>query len=61
MLNDTQSPMLRWMIWRSESIVLPPLFYLIAAEKDKLKTFGRWCCGKFRFWHTDNSVYPLVV
>ena len=55
-----QWPMLRWMIWRSESIVLPPLFYLLAAEKDQLKTFGSWCICKCRFWQ-NNSVHPLVV
>ena len=48
------------MIWRSESIILPPLFYLIAAEKEQLKTFGRWCTSKFQFCR-NNSVYPLVV
>ena len=48
------------MIWRSESIILPPLFYLVAAEKEQLKTFGRWCTSKFQMCR-NNSVYPLVV
>ena len=48
----------RWFIWRSESIILPPLFYLLAAEKEQLRTFGRWCTAKF-CW--NNSVHPLVV
>ena len=42
---------LRWMIMRSGSIVLPPLFYVIAAEKDRLK----------KFWGLNNSIHPLVV
>ena len=41
----------RWMIMRSGSIVLPPLFYVIAAEKDRLKMF----CGP------NNSIHTLVV
>ena len=36
---------------RSGSIVLPPLFYVIAAEKDRLK----------KFWGPNNSIHPLVV
>ena len=48
----------RWFIWRSESIILPPLFYLLAAEKEQLRTFGRWCTAKFC---RNNSVHPLVV
>ena len=45
----------RWMILRTESIVLPPFFYILAAEKEKLNTFWRNCTGK------NNPVHPLVV
>ena len=50
------------MIWRSESVILPPLFYLVASEKEKLKPFSKCCCRCFGFTQkTNNSVYPLLV
>lgn len=48
---------LRWMIWRSESIIFPPLFYLIAGER---KRTG-WCHFLFESGNNDTSVETVKV
>ena len=53
--------LLRWLIWRSESILLPPLFYLIAAEKEKVRNFWKSCRLPKINSCQDNTVHPLVV
>ena len=44
----------RAMLWKTQSGIIPPLFYLVIAEKDKLKAVKELMCPK-------NAVDPANV
>ena len=46
----------RYMLWRNQSGICPPFFYVIIAEKDKLKSLKEFFGLKIK-----NAVGPLVL
>ena len=42
---------LRIAVWKSLTTIAPPIFYIVAAEKDTLK----------HLFCTDSAVHPLVI
>ena len=48
---------LRIVVWKSLSTIAPPLFYIVAAEKDRLKL----CKMPSVSFCSDNNVHPLVI
>ena len=42
---------LRIAVWKSLTTIAPPIFYIVAAEKDMLK----------HLFCTDSAVHPLVI
>ena len=56
------SHLLRWMIWRSESIIFPPLFYLIAAEKEQVRNFWKSCrLPKIKFRQNNTVFFSIFL
>ena len=45
----------RWMLWKVQSGIAPPFFYVIIAEKDTLKTWRASLCPK-----NQNTIEPNV-
>ena len=45
----------RWMLWKVQSGIAPPFFYVIIAEKDTLKTWRASLCPK-----SQNTIVPNV-
>ena len=43
----------RDMLWKIQSGIVPPLFYVIIAEKDKMRTFKEFMCPRLK-----NAVDP---
>ena len=41
------------MLWKIQSGIVPPLFYVIIAEKDKMKTLKEFMCPRL-----ENAVDP---
>ena len=41
------------MLWKIQSGIVPPLFYVIIAEKDKMRTFKELMCPRLK-----NAVDP---
>ena len=52
--NLTLSPT-RYMLWKIQSGIAPPFFYVIVAEQDKLKTLKSFVCRE-----TQNAVEPIA-
>ena len=45
----------RYMLWKIQSGIAPPFFYVIVAEKDKLNTLRGFLCPQIQ-----NAVQPIV-
>ena len=54
--SETYLISFRYMLWRNQSGICPPFFYVIIAEKDKLKSLKDFFGLKMK-----NSVGPLVL
>ena len=54
--SETYLISFRYMLWRNQSGICPPFFYVIIAEKDKLKSLKNFFGLKMK-----NSVGPLVL
>ena len=52
--NLTLSPT-RYMLWKIQSGIAPPFFYVIVAEQDKLKTLRSFLCRE-----NQNAVEPIA-
>ena len=47
--------LIRYMLWKIQSGIAPPFFYVIVAEKDKLNTLRGFLCPQIQ-----NVVQPIV-
>ena len=45
----------RYMLWKIQSGIAPPFFYVIVAEQDKLKTLRSFLCRE-----NQNAVEPIA-
>ena len=54
--SETYLISFRYMLWRNQSGICPPFFYVIIAEKDKLKSLKEFFGLKMK-----NSIGPLVL
>ena len=57
LLADSLPIQLRIVVWKSLSTIAPPLFYIVAAEKERLKL----CRMPSVSFCTNNNVHPLVI
>ena len=53
--NLILSPTTRYMLWKIQSGIAPPFFYVVVAEQDKLKTLRSFLCRE-----TQNAVQPIA-
>ena len=42
-------------VFRATTLICPPLFYILAAEKERLTALKQWC------WHRSNQVTALEM
>ena len=49
----------RLAIWKASSTILPPVFYLAAAEKERVKEW--WRGVRARLGGSDDTVYPITI
>ena len=54
MYNEKASFNFRYMVWKIQSGIVPPFYYLIISEKEKLKLLKHRLCLK-----KQNAVQPI--